>query len=280
MTATKELTISGLLVPYKERIEREIEKALRDMGEETPLLKACRYALLNGGKRFRPALVYMMAEALDPAAKADEAALAVEFFHTASLIADDLPCMDNDAERRENPSLHIAFDEATALLASYALISCGYAQLAKNSRLCPLALENCAYNTGIFGATGGQLLDLSPAEISETALLETIHKKTTSLFEISFVLGWLYGGGEADALPEVKRTAASFGLAFQIIDDLGDLAQDAAQGHQGNFASFLGEEEAKRRARRELAFFKEKLKSLNLNAEPLFSIAALLERRL
>ena len=143
----------------------------RTVWSKNTLRDACEYALSNGGKRFRPALVLMIAESLGHQADAMEAALAVEFFHTASLIADDLPCMDDDEERRDHPALHVKYDEATALLVSYGLIAGGYgclarcAQILKSSnapfaqeadRICVMALENSTFNTGLLGATGGQ----------------------------------------------------------------------------------------------------------------------------
>lgn len=118
------------------------------------------------GKRLRPILVLMIADALGLGADVMPAALSVEFFHTASLIADDLPCMDNDDLRRERPSLHKVFGESVAILASYALIAEGYGAIARNGQNCPasavICLEAVRRAAGIRGATHGQFLDLSP----------------------------------------------------------------------------------------------------------------------
>ena len=108
---------------YRDKIEQEIAKSIVAFGEKTKLRDACEYALTNGGKRFRPLIVLLIAEALGHGMNVYPSALSVEFFHTASLIADDLPCMDNDDERREKPSLHKVYGESIALLASYALIT-------------------------------------------------------------------------------------------------------------------------------------------------------------
>ena len=170
-----------------------------------------------------------------------QAAMGIEFFHTASLIADDLPCMDNDDERRNKPTTHRVYGESAALLATYALISAGYACLAKNAHaikhsrhpfahqsdhLCVLALENATYNTGLCGATGRTILRFNTPNLSLPLIEEVIQKKTVTLFEISFVLGWLFGGGELNQLDLVKKSAAHFGMAFQIADDLDDMEQD------------------------------------------------------
>src|SRR5947209_4745416 len=105
----------SVLNPYKERFEPHLTKAILSFGDKNNLRDACEYALSSGGKRFRPALVYMMGDALGGSKDIDGAALATEFFHTASLIADDLPCMDDDDMRRGRPTVHKMYGEATAL---------------------------------------------------------------------------------------------------------------------------------------------------------------------
>jgi geranylgeranyl diphosphate synthase, type II len=268
-----------ILHPYQRQIENQIQEAIDSLGPKTKLRDACEYALLNGGKRFRPALVYMVAKALGHHTDVHQAAMAVEFFHTASLIADDLPCMDNDDKRRNKPSLHKAYDEATALLATYALISAGYECLAKSSRLlknsshpqaqqsddiCLLALENVSLNTGLLGATGGQYIDIYPPDLSLETLKEVIQKKTVTLFELSFVLGWLFGGGDPKELELVKKAAYHFGMAFQIADDIGDMAQDLTKELQINIACAFGKEKAKEMLQEELSAFKQVMQKLNL----------------
>src|SRR5689334_6324109 len=98
--------LAELLQYYQQRVEEKIREQLPSLGGSGELRAACEYALLNGGKRFRPALVYMVANALGKGQDISAAALAIEYFHTASLVADDLPCMDNDDERRNRPSVH------------------------------------------------------------------------------------------------------------------------------------------------------------------------------
>ena len=130
-----QLSFASILEPYKQYIEQKLRESVEQLGDKNPLRDACEYAFLNGGKRFRPALVLMIAKGIGFEADVSQAALGIEFFHTASLIADDLPCMDNDEERRHKPTTHRIYGESTALLATYALISAGYACLAKNGNI-------------------------------------------------------------------------------------------------------------------------------------------------
>jgi geranylgeranyl diphosphate synthase, type II len=290
-TMQTDVSFIQILSPYKKLIEKQIQANLNELGPKTLLRDACEYALMNGGKRFRPALVLMVAKALGYGADVSQAALGVEFFHTASLIADDLPCMDNDDFRRDQPSLHKAFGESAALLASYALIAAGYGCLAKNAQiikssslpfanssdyLCTLALENATYNTGILGATGGQFLDLAPPDLSLATLREVIRKKTVTLFEISFVLGWVFGGGDCHKIDLVKKSAEHFGMAFQIADDLGDRQQDITNGRSINLANVCGEEEAKKMFRAEIQEFEETLKLLKLKSDEFYALIEML----
>jgi geranylgeranyl diphosphate synthase, type II len=226
---------------HRDRIEQEIAKTISSFGEKNKLRDACEYALTSGGKRFRPMIVLMTAEGLGNGLNVYPAALSVEFFHTASLIADDLPCMDNDDERREKPSLHKVYGETIALLSSYALITAAFEKIHKNAllmqnsgthfaymsdRACALALETAAHCSGILGATGGQFLDLFPPSINLETVRQVIYKKTITLFETAFTFGWLFGGGDILELDLVKKCAFHMGMAFQIADDIVDLQQD------------------------------------------------------
>ncbi len=241
---TKELFAKELFAKElfaKELFAKEIQKYIRSFKEKNQLQKAVSYALLSGGKRLRPLIVLLIAESVNKKAPVMPSALAVEFFHTASLIADDLPCMDNDAKRRNKPSLHKKFGESTAILASYALISAGYSMLFENAKLlsqkkiisenqahflCSQALKQVSEIAGINGAVGGQFLDLYPPSLKETTVLKIIEKKTAMLFELSFGLGFLFGGGDLKFLKVVKTCGSHLGMAFQLADDLHDLKQD------------------------------------------------------
>ena len=224
------------LSEYRSRIEREIKTAIEKMGEKTQLRDSCSYAVGSGGKRIRPMIVLMIADALGHGLDAIDSALSVEYFHTASLIADDLPCMDNDDERRSRPSLHKAFGESVALLASYTLIAAGYGGIYENGKrmntsllfanrsanAVSAALEAATRCAGLQGATLGQYYDLYPPDSSWETFKRIIYLKTVTLFEISFSFGWLFGGGEESALPKLKECAYHLGLSFQISDDWQD----------------------------------------------------------
>lgn len=262
-----------LLEPYQILTEVKIKESIENFGQKSPLRDACEYALLSGGKRFRPALVFMIAKELGHKNEVAPAALAVEYFHTASLIADDLPCMDNDDLRRNKPTVHKVYGESIALLSTYALIAAGYEAISKNSALinrpqvCQLALENAARNTGFFGATGGQQLDIHPDDLSLKSIKQMIEWKTVSLFEIAFFFGWLFGGGETTRLPLVKKAASHFGLFFQIADDFDDVNQDAQCDRKGNMIAALGEKAARKMFHEELENYQTALSSLNISGD-------------
>lgn len=291
---TQEL-LKSVLEPYKAIVDRRLKEEILQLGEKTPLRDACEYALLSGGKRFRPALVLMIAKALGFGVDVSESAMGIEFFHTASLIADDLPCMDDDDERRSQPTTHRIFGESIALLATYALISAGYGCIAKNTQLlegtrhpfaaqrdhlCFLALENVSSNTGLKGITGGQFLDIAPPNFTLAMIKEVMLKKSGTLFEISFVFGWLFGGGDPSLLSWVKKGAAHFGSAFQIVDDLDDRDQDAVNPQSLNIANLLGRERALELFHEEMDSFKQVLSVLKLRQTELETLADELYQKL
>lgn len=253
---------------YYPLVESALRSFVEEMGEKNGLRDACEYALLNGGKRLRPILVLMIADALGQKKDVMPAALSVEFFHTASLIADDLPCMDDDDERRNRPSVHKKFGESTAILASYALIAEGYGGIYRNAGargdLALLCLEAATRCAGIQGATNGQYLDLYPPDTKLTTIQKIIYQKTVTLFEISFVFGWLFGGGTALKLDRVRKCAYHLGMAFQIADDLLDGSQDKAQQSPINIVSAFGKEKATRLFEEEMDGFVNGLKTLGL----------------
>ncbi|HSX37697.1 MAG TPA: polyprenyl synthetase family protein [Chlamydiales bacterium] len=269
-----------LLENYRQKFEKELPLAIERFGKKSRLRDACEYALVSGGKRIRPLIVMMTADALSNGLNVLPAALGVEFFHTASLIADDLPCMDNDELRRNRLSLHKAFGEATAILASYTLIAEGYGgiylnqeQMSQDNRFCSKASEasflclsaatKCA---GIQGATSGQYLDLFPPDSSWKTIRKVIVQKTTTLFEISFLFGWLFGGGCTSCVKELQKLAFHLGMAFQIADDLQDDVQDGVK--EMNIAMLFGRKKAISLFEKEIALFRTSLKKLHLWTEP------------
>lgn len=283
------VTVKEALFEARNAIDCALKKLPERLGDDTPLRKACLYAL-KGGKRFRAAVVLLLVQALGSGREVIDAAVAIECFHAASLIADDLPCMDDDNERRDKPSVHKAFGESTALLASYTLIAMGYellsdaaeklhqngVSLEESARCCQLSVRSVSQCTGIQGACGGQYLDLFPPNYDEATLREILDRKTVTLFEISFVLGWLYGGGPVERLQDLKKLAYHFGMAFQIVDDLGDLEQDSERQGAVNLALAMGAEKAIDTLRDELNAYNEQLKALGLDNSKLIGLGELL----
>jgi geranylgeranyl diphosphate synthase type II len=264
---------------HRDKIEQEIAKSISSLGDKTKLRDACEYALTNGGKRFRPLIVLMVAEGLGKGLSVNEAALSVEFFHTASIIADDLPCMDNDDERRDKPSVHKVYGETIALLASYALITAAFEKIHRNAaimkeagapydaqcdRACVIALQVASHCAGIQGATGGQFMDIFPPSLSLDVIKQVIYKKTVTLFEVSFVFGWLFGGGDIEKIDLVKKAAYHLGMAFQIADDIGDLVQDEKNQRDINMARMVGKERAFLLFDEEMRSFEKQLSDLSL----------------
>ena len=206
----------------------------------TKLHEAMRYALLGGGKRVRPLLVYAAGALFD--ADADtlrRAAVAVEMIHAYSLVHDDMPCMDDDALRRGKPTVHIAYDEATALLVGDALQSQAFLVLAEagtgDGKLAAprqvAMLRLLAQASGSAGMCGGQAIDLASVGLSLTLdQLERMHQlKTGALLRAAVVLGALAGKDLAQTeLAALDAYARAIGLAFQVVDDVLDATADSA----------------------------------------------------
>jgi farnesyl diphosphate synthase len=202
------------------------------------LHRAMRYAVLGGGKRLRPILVYAAGSVLGaPAEHLDAPAAAVEIIHAYSLVHDDLPAMDDDALRRGRPTCHVAFGEATAILAGDALQALAFELLAGDEHLADAPgilvdmLHTLARACGSQGMAGGQALDL--AAVGRTLRddeLERMHvHKTGALIRASVRLGALAAGcRSADTLTALERYGHCVGLAFQIRDDILDVESDSA----------------------------------------------------
>jgi farnesyl diphosphate synthase len=228
--------LSDWIAARQGRFEHFVEAYLPDE-ERVPrrLHAAMRYAVLNGGKRVRPLLVYAAGEfagATDAAL--DPIAAAVEFVHAYSLVHDDMPCMDDDVLRRGKPTVHVAFDEATAMLTGDALQAEAFRVLAD----APVAAEtgmalirDLAQASGTQGMCGGQAIDLAAVGRSMSAAeLETMHRmKTGALLRTSITMGATAGRVSSAEKVALERYAAAVGLAFQIVDDLLDAVATSAE---------------------------------------------------
>ncbi len=200
------------------------------------LHEAMRYTVLGGGKRVRPLLVFAAGALFDAAPQAlERAAAALEMIHAYSLVHDDMPCMDDDALRRGKPTVHIAYDEATALLVGDALQARAFLVLSGESGLPPARqiamLHLLANAAGSYGMCGGQAIDLDSVGISLTLeQLEQMHQlKTGALLRAAVVLGAMAGADlSAGQLAALDGYAKAIGLAFQVVDDVLDATADSA----------------------------------------------------
>jgi farnesyl diphosphate synthase len=225
------------LTGWRERADAALARALPDPSLPPQRLHAAmRHAVLLGGKRMRPLLVYASGAALGADADAlDAPAVAVELIHAYSLVHDDLPAMDDDALRRGQPTVHVAFDEATAILAGDALQSLAFEVLAAapvSAEIRVELLRTLATASGAAGMCGGQALDLAATGNGATLSvndLERLHAlKTGALIRAAVRMGALCGDASADELDSLDRYADALGLAFQVRDDILDIEGDSA----------------------------------------------------
>ena len=262
-------TLDDVLRERAEVARQALDAALVCPDEPSrPLYEAMRYMVLGGGKKVRPALVLLAAEACGGSAdEALPAACAVEMVHTYSLIHDDLPAMDNDDLRHGRPSCHKAFGEAMAILAGDALLTEAFAVLATRvadaAQSQRLAAE-LAVAAGAVGMVGGQVADLEAERRRSTdeELLAVIHRrKTARLIEAAAVLGAISAGASEHYERSLRDYGGHLGLAFQIADDILDAAgttdvlgktagKDAAAGKL-TYVKCYGLEAARQRARAE-----------------------------
>ncbi len=204
-----------------------------------PLQSAARWALFGGGKRVRPCLALMAAEALGSASEpALPWASAVELVHTYSLVHDDLPCMDDDDLRRGRATVHVKWDEATAVLAGDALLTRAFAELdGQPGGLVALLAERA----GGRGMVGGQVHDISGDLATLEALEEMQRLKTGALIAAALEGAALSVGASAEQVARLARYGRAVGLLFQITDDILDREQDAER-EDNNFFHHLSEE--------------------------------------
>ncbi|MCC4594369.1 polyprenyl synthetase family protein [Xanthomonas campestris pv. phormiicola] len=278
---------------WRQRVEAGLDAHLPAAAAAPQRLHAAmRHATLGGGKRMRPLLVYATG-ALFTAdeARLDAPALAVELIHAYSLVHDDLPAMDDDALRRGRPTVHIAFDEATAILAGDALQSLAFALLAgadgADAALRVRWLQTLAEAAGAAGMCGGQALDIdATGTVQPLADLQRMHAlKTGALIRASVRLGALGGGADAAALAQLDAFASALGLAFQVRDDILDIeasseqlgktaGKDAAQA-KSTYPALLGMDGAKAKLTELAATMRDSLHGHGARADTLAALARL-----
>jgi len=226
---THDAIMVQLLAAFGDRlkISPQIEPSLRD---------ALHYLLANPGSMVRPRIIYRLASVygLDRH-EAIDLAIALEYFHPASLVFDDLPCMDNASMRRGVPCVHIEFSESTAILASLALINRAYnltfgAIASCPSRLRDPALAYLEQHLGIQGLLNGQSLDLNYSRLPHTPDMtgRVAQAKTVSLISLTLVLPALIGAASIRELQLLQRISTFWGLSYQIVDDLRDILESSS----------------------------------------------------
>ncbi|MCE9545588.1 MAG: polyprenyl synthetase family protein [Planctomycetia bacterium] len=237
--------IPAALSEHLAQLRQLVNGALAERSEAAPgcpasLREAIKYSVLGPGKRLRPILVLLAAEACGCSPeRALPAACAVEMVHAYSLVHDDLPAMDDDDLRRGRPTCHKVFGEAMAILAGDALLTRAFEVLATELRPHDVAAACCAAlaaAAGPCGMVGGQCDDLDAQRLTaitdpagQLALLESIHaRKTAAMINVSLKLGALVAGASAAEHEALQGYGQRLGLAFQIVDDLLDVGGDEA----------------------------------------------------
>lgn len=279
-----------------EQIDAVLKSAI-EFGADCPprLQQAIAYSLLAPGKRLRPQLVLMAAEACGgQVSQAMPPAVAVEMIHAYSLVHDDLPAMDDDDLRRGRPTCHKQFDEATAVLVGDALQARAFEVLATQIQPSAIAARCCAELAAAAGASalvGGQADDLDPKFGNNSReQLEAIHRrKTGALFRVSLRLGGIVAAGSDEQLDALDRFGQHLGLAFQVTDDLLDvsgsedevgkrLQKDSGQG-KATYPGLLGVQGSRDFAADLIAQACAALEVFGESAEPLRQLAQFVMRR-
>jgi farnesyl diphosphate synthase len=246
------------------------ESALDELvpvGAPAGLGEVMRYAVLGGGKRLRPLLVFAACDAVHGnRLAAVRSACAVELIHAYSLVHDDMPCMDDDVMRRGKPTTHVQFGEAQAMLAGDAMQALAFEVLtpdvgiepALQARLCALLARSAGHD----GMAGGQAIDLASIgkQLDESTLRDMHRRKTGVLLQASVMMGAACGEPQPQATAALASYGAALGLAFQVVDDILDVTQDSAvlgktagkdqHANKPTYVSVLGLEPARALAQR------------------------------
>jgi len=226
-------SLGDLLTPHAGATEADLQQWLIEPGTPDALAEAMRYCALGAGKRLRPALVRLTAECVG--AKSDDegvrrAAIAIELIHCYSLVHDDLPAMDDDTLRRGQPTCHVKFGEAMAILVGDALLTRAFGILAEGAgpHVGELAAE-LARAAGAAGMVAGQVADLALCELPDGADgLTYIHeRKTAALIRAAIRMGAIAGGADDTTRSALSEFGRLLGLAFQAVDDVLDATGEA-----------------------------------------------------
>ena len=289
--------IEDALDQYANRINQQLENFLPEVHESpTKLHQAMRYAILGGGKRIRPALLYATGEALgSDLEKLDTSASAVELMHGYSLIHDDLPAMDNDDLRRGMPTCHKAFDEAIAILAGDAIQALAFSILANDaisSTQRIKLIQLLAESSGSLGMAGGQAIDLASInkQLSKQEIEQMHRLKTGALIKCSVLMALTASDvNDPEVFTGFAHYADCIGLAFQIRDDILDIQADTntlgkPQGsdaalNKPTYPSIVGLQQAETVANDLLEQALSELDTLNIKGETLRAVSQYMVKR-
>ena len=275
-----------LLESYQARVNQKLEDLLPD--DDSILISAMRYSVLNGGKRLRPILAYLTAELNDTEAEyMDTLASSLELIHCYSLIHDDLPAMDDDELRRGNPTTHKKFDEATAILAGDALQPLAFeliSTIKTTDRNKVQMINSLSKACGYLGMVGGQIKDINSKQIKDVESLDSMHsEKTGRLIQASIETAGILSGLSPSDIESLKEYGGKIGLAFQIQDDIIDIESPASVSgkDQGSdigkdkttYPSLVGLEASKVRAHELSKDAKKILQPINKNTDNLDKLA-------
>lgn len=288
-TPTDFARLEAALLRHRQSVDAALD-TLVDPGRAPRVYEAIRFSLMAPGKRLRPVLALMVAEALrsDPTSILP-GACAIEMVHTASLVLDDLPSMDDARLRRGRPACHVRFGEATAILAAFGLMNRAFEILASGWSDAPAPAARTAMAAelaaavGLDGMIAGQSEDLArTGQRFAFDTLEFIHsRKTGALFTASAALGCWGARAEPSVLAAIKAYAKNLGLAFQVVDDLIDVAGSTAEAGKDvaqdtgktTFVSFAGADGARVLAEELVRASDQAVAPLGPPAQPLRDLA-------
>ena len=292
--------LKAYIINKNRLVDRYLEAVFQDELDHQRIVAAMKHSLMAGGKRLRPILCLAATAAVGgEEAAALPAAGALEMVHTYSLIHDDLPAMDNDDLRRGKPTCHIAFDEATAILAGDALLTLAFQLLSSvNISTRTLAatwldvIHSISTSAGYCGMIQGQMLDIS-SEGKHLPLeeLKAMHiLKTGALIEAALRCGAVIGGADRQQIASLEKFAKNIGLAFQVADDILNVEGDPklmgkSTGtdelrKKSTYPSILGLNESKALAKKLIRNALQAIENFDKRSEPLRAIAAyVIERK-
>lgn len=225
--------IDALLKDYQAKLDSRFDIILSENGQlYDEVISACRYSVINGGKRIRPVLLlefYKLCNGEDDCAY--NFACALEMIHSYSLVHDDLPCMDNDDMRRGKPTCHKAYGESTALLCGDALLTEAFLVASKTMGIpadrVVKALSHLASSAGVSGMIGGQVIDMADnTDSDDNVLFEMYRLKTGALLKTACAIGCILAGADEQLVETAETFGEKLGIAFQIIDDILDGTSD------------------------------------------------------